>query len=68
MQTDRTGVIIIRAWVEEGSSEPVRAHISMTNDVSSGDQREMTLSRIEAVTAQVEEWLSQFYGDVERPG
>lgn len=67
MATDRTGVLIIRAWVEEGSSEPIRAHIAMTDDVSGGYQREVTLSRIEAVTAQVEEWLSQFFGDVERP-
>ena len=67
MAGDRTGVLIIRAWVEEGSSEPVRAHILMTDDVSLGYEREVTLSRTEAVSAQVEEWLSQFFSGVERP-
>ena len=68
MAMDRTGILVIRAWIEEGSAEPIRVHISMTNDVSEGYQGEVTLSRIEAATAQVEEWLSQFFGDVERPG
>ena len=68
MATDRTGVFIIRAWVEEGSAEPLRAHILMTNDVSGGYEREVTLYRPEAVSVQVEEWLSQFFSDVERPG
>ncbi len=68
MATDRTGVLIIRAWVEEGSSEPVRAQILMTNDVSCGYEREVTLCDTGAVGAQVEEWLSQFFSDVQGPG
>ncbi len=68
LATDRTGVLIIRAWVEEGSSEAVRAHILMTNDVSYGYEREVTLCQTEAVSAQVEEWLAQFFGDVDRSG
>lgn len=62
---DRTGVLIIRTWVEEGSSEPVRAHILMTNDVLSGYEREVTVRHTEAVSAQVQEWLAQFFSDVE---
>ena len=68
MATDRTGVLIIRAWVEEGSSEPVRAHILTTNDVSRGYEQEVTLCRTEAVSAQVEGWLAQFFSEEELPG
>lgn len=63
MAIDRTGVLIIRAWIEEGSSEPLRAQLLMTNDISQGYERTVTLSRSEAVTAQVEEWLSEFLRD-----
>jgi hypothetical protein len=37
-----TGLFIIRAWIEEGSSEPLRAHIRLTTDVSSGFEDSMT--------------------------
>lgn len=66
MAIDRTGVLIIRAWIDEGSSEPLRAHILMTNDVSHGYERTVTLRRTEAVSAQVEEWLSGFLRDAGR--
>ena len=57
MPASRTGLLIIRAWIEEGSSEPLRAHIRLTTDVSSGFEDSMTLSQVPAVCEAVETWL-----------
>ena len=57
MPAPRTGLLIIRAWIEEGSSEPLRAHIRLTTDVSSGFEETVTLSRVPAVCEAVETWL-----------
>lgn len=59
MASDRTGLLIIRAWIEEGSSEPLRAHIRISDNVADGFRRTLTLSRPEAVCAEVAEWLAQ---------
>jgi hypothetical protein len=57
MPASRTGLFIIRVWIEEGSSEPLRAHIRLTTDVSSGFEDSMTLSQVPAVCKAVETWL-----------
>ena len=58
MENHRTGLLIIRAWIEPGSEEPLRAQVRITSDVSTGFEREVTLVRSEAVTATVQEWLA----------
>jgi hypothetical protein len=63
MASDPTGLLIIRAWIEEGSSEPLRAQIRISDDVADGFSRTVTLSRPEAVCAVVGEWLAQILGD-----
>ena len=57
MPTSRTGLLIIQAWIEEGSSEPLRAHIRLTTDVSSGFEQTMTLSQVPVVCEVLETWL-----------
>ena len=57
MPAPLTGLFIIRAWIEDGSSEPLRAHIRLTTDVSSGFDDSMTLSQVPAVCEVVETWL-----------
>ena len=57
MPASRTGLLIIRAWIEEGSSEPLRAHIRLTTDVSAGFEKSMTLSQVAEVCEAVETWL-----------
>jgi hypothetical protein len=64
--TDRTGVLIIRAWIEEGSSEPLHAQVRLSTDVSTGLERSLTLARPEAVCAMVREWLATISSDSER--
>ena len=57
--SDRTGLLIIRAWTEPGSTEPLRAQVRVTNDVSSPFERAVTLTRPEAVGAMVQDWLAE---------
>ncbi len=59
MTTPRTGLFIIRAWVEPGSSSPLRVQIRLTTDVSQGFERDLTVALEEAVIATVRAWLSE---------
>ncbi len=58
MDSHRTGLLIIRAWVESGSTEPLRAQIRVTADVSTGIQRTVTLDQPGAVGELVNAWLA----------
>jgi len=68
MARDRTALMIIRAWVEEGSSEPLRAGIRCTTDASVGFRRTLTVARTEDVHAVLGEWLAAVVGDAQGPG
>jgi hypothetical protein len=59
MTTSRIGLFIIRAWVEPGSSLPLRAHIRRTTDVSQGLEQGLTVAEEEAVVVAVQAWLSE---------
>jgi len=67
MDNESTGLLIIRAWVEKGSSEPLRAEVRIVTDTSARVERTLTLSRTEAVCATVQEWLADILSDAERP-
>jgi hypothetical protein len=57
--TSRIGLFLIRAWVEPGSSSPLRAHIRRTADVTQGFEQSPTVAEKELVVAAVEAWLSE---------
>jgi hypothetical protein len=57
--TSRTGLCIIRAWVEPDSSSPLRAELRLTTDVSRGFERSLTVAEKEAVVEAVQAWLSE---------
>jgi len=59
MSTDRTGLLIIRAWIEEGSSEPLRVQVRICTDVATGLEHTLTTTRADAVCAAVREWLDE---------
>jgi len=65
---DHTGLLIIRAWTEPGSSAPLRAEVRLSTDISTGIERTVTLTRAEAVCATVQEWLADFLREVEPVG
>jgi hypothetical protein len=66
MNTFPTGVLIIRAWIEEGSAEPLRAHVRLTTEISSGFEQSMTLSQVDAVCQAVERWLRDILAESAR--
>jgi hypothetical protein len=57
-----TGLLIIRAWVEEGSTEPLRAQIRVTGDIAAGIERTLTLVQTDAVGDLVAAWLQGILG------
>ena len=59
MTSTRTGLLIIRAWIEPGSSSPLRAQIRLTTDVSGGLDRSLSVAQEETVVEAVQAWLSQ---------
>jgi hypothetical protein len=62
VKADKTGLLIIRAWVEEGSSQPLRAVVRSTNDVSAGIGRTLNFARAAEVGAEVQDWLDDVVG------
>ena len=57
MPSHRTGLLIIRAWLEPGSTEPLRAQIRVTNDISGGIEQTVALAKSDTVMELVDEWL-----------
>ena len=58
MARSLTGLLIIRAWLEDESSKPLRAHLRATTDVSSGFEKSVTVADPEAVRRAVDGWLA----------
>ena len=59
---DQIGLLIIRAWTEPGSSDPLRAEVSLTTDVSTGLHHVLTLCHPDDVTSVVSAWLAEVTG------
>jgi hypothetical protein len=53
----RTGLLIIRAWVERGSTDPLRANIRVTDDVSLGIEQTLEVAQPEGVSRIVDAWV-----------
>jgi hypothetical protein len=67
MPTDRTRLLIIRAWTEEGSEEPLRAEVRVVTDLAAGTERTRTFARPEEVVATVRGWLADIVKDEPLP-
>lgn len=65
MPKDRTGLLIIRAWTEDGSSAPLRAQVSMTSDVSVGMEHKSVHTDVIEVGSEVQTWLREILGGPE---
>lgn len=62
MPNHRTGLLIIRAWVEAGSAEPLRAQVRVTGDISGGIERTVALVQSDTVMELVDAWLQGIVG------
>ncbi|MCZ2525286.1 hypothetical protein ACFV1B_05440 [Streptomyces sp. NPDC059637] len=63
MAASRTGVLIVRVRIEEGSALPLRAHVRLTDDITSGVERSVTLTGADAVCEVVREWLGEMLAE-----
>jgi hypothetical protein len=53
------GLLVIRAWVEEGSERALRVEVRVTADTARGFERELAFSESGPVEALVRAWLAQ---------
>jgi hypothetical protein len=67
MRTDRNALMIIRAWVEEGSAKPLRVQVRLTGDVSSGFERSASFAESADVCALVDAWLNEVVAVAQAP-
>lgn len=49
--------MVLRVWIEDGSSEPLRVHVRQTDDLSRGSPRATTLTDVDEVVATVRRFL-----------
>jgi hypothetical protein len=59
---ERTGVLVVRAWVEGDTPQAFRARLTRSLDVSSPGEVESTAASIDEVCEQVRAWLLAFVG------
>ena len=59
MPSASSGLLVIRAWLEAGSSSPLRAEVRLTTDVSRGIEETLKLTDADSITAAVSVWLHQ---------
>jgi hypothetical protein len=53
------GLLVIRAWVEEGAQQPLRVVVRLTADTGRGFGRELAASEAGPVLAVVAAWLAE---------
>lgn len=59
MDRGHTGLMVIRAWMEKGSTKPLRAEVRHTSNVSTGFNAEATLTEPDSVVAEVRAFLTK---------
>lgn len=63
---DRTGILIVRLWIEANAREGFRARITQTLDSTGDEQTMATAADPEDLYAVVRTWVEAFV-DQERP-
>jgi hypothetical protein len=58
MAVGDVGLLVIRAWVEEGSVRPLRGEVRLTADSGRGFEREVMFSEPGQVEQIVRAWLA----------
>jgi hypothetical protein len=57
---DRVGVLVVRVWIEGDSETSLRARITRTLDILSGEEEVATTSSVDEVLTRVRLWLEEF--------
>lgn len=59
-RSDRTGVLVIRLWIEENHPTSLRARITEAHDNIRGEHTVAVASSGEGISAIVERWVETF--------
>ncbi|HVL89949.1 MAG TPA: hypothetical protein VM841_06915 [Actinomycetota bacterium] len=57
---ERTGVLIVRLWIEVNHDQGLRARITQTLDTGAGEQSIAVATSAEGICAVVKEWVQDF--------
>jgi hypothetical protein len=60
LPAERTGLLVIRAWIEENGEVRLRARITRMVDVAAREQISTVVATPEEITGAVVEWLERF--------
>lgn len=61
--TERTGVFVVRAWIETGAGGGFRARVTRTLDLSTRDELSSSVATPSEITRLVVDWLDAFVAD-----
>jgi hypothetical protein len=56
----RTGVLVVRIWLENDPEAPLRARVSRSLDLDTAPVEELTVASAEEVAELVRDWLEAF--------
>jgi hypothetical protein len=59
---ERTGVLVIRAWIETNGEQRLRARITQTIDLEQREQSSTVAATADEVSAAVSQWLETLVG------
>jgi 16S rRNA G1207 methylase RsmC len=65
---ERTGVLVVRAWLEDAGDKRLRARITHTRDVARPGETVIVTAGREEVFAAVRSWLEAFMPTIDEPG
>jgi hypothetical protein len=60
--SERTGVLVLRVWIEAGPENGIRARITAENELGSRDRISVIAGSVEQVIEFVEQWVRGFVG------
>jgi hypothetical protein len=63
VDTERTGVLVVRAWIEAGERGGLRARITRTLDVSTHEEVSSSAATPAEITRVVVDWLDAFVAE-----
>lgn len=69
LSSDRTGVLVVRLWIEANHERGLRARITQTLDAIDGEQSVGVAASADDICAVVKRWVDDFTGPgIERRG
>jgi hypothetical protein len=58
--SERTGVLVLRVWIEAGSESGLRARITTEDELGSQERVSVVAGSVEQVVELVEQWVQGF--------